>query len=115
MRNQDLCYYHQRDQQRRNIVHRGLDNRRYCFANPNSELAQGVNLEGFDDDSAAILAQLDLPPLEDATSIQVAISNLIRMVATQQISTERARTLGYFLQLAIMNQPNVKTDDLRPS
>ena len=55
---------------------------------------------------------LDLPPLEDRESIQVAISTLVTALAANRINPKRASTLLYGLQVASSNCNRL---DLRPS
>jgi hypothetical protein len=47
--------------------------------------------------------ELDLPPLEDAESIQVSISLLIAALARNRIDAKRAAVILYGLQLAATN------------
>ncbi len=51
--------------------------------------------------------ELDLPPVEDAESIQVSISLLIAALAHNRIDPKRAAILLYALQLASTNAKNI--------
>jgi hypothetical protein len=51
--------------------------------------------------------ELDLPPLEDAESIQVSISLLIAALARNRITAKRAAVLLYGLQLASTNARSI--------
>jgi hypothetical protein len=55
--------------------------------------------------------ELDLPPVEDAESIQVAISLLIAAIARNRIDAKRAAVLLYGLQLA---STNVRSINIEP-
>jgi hypothetical protein len=54
--------------------------------------------------------ELDLPPVEDAESIQVSISLLIAALAGNRIEPKRAAVLLYGLQLASTNAKSVITE-----
>jgi hypothetical protein len=54
--------------------------------------------------------ELDLPPLEDAESIQVSISLLIAALARNRIDSKRAAVLLYGLQLASTNAKAIITE-----
>ena len=47
--------------------------------------------------------QFTLPPLEDASSIQVSLTKIIRLLAAGQIETKTASVMLYTLQLATTN------------
>jgi acetyl esterase/lipase len=51
--------------------------------------------------------ELDLPPVEDAESIQVSISLLIAALARNRIDPKRATVLLYALQLASTNAKSI--------
>jgi hypothetical protein len=51
--------------------------------------------------------ELDLPPVEDAESIQVSISLLIAALARNRIDPKRAAVLLYALQLASTNAKSI--------
>lgn len=77
----DWCYYHDRLHQR----HSGY---RYTKA------TQGYLLPG---------QHIQLSPLEDRDSVQVALSQVINALATGRLETKRAMALLYGLQLASTN------------
>ena len=54
--------------------------------------------------------ELDLPPVEDAESIQVSISLLIAALARNRIDPKRAAVLLYGLQLASSNAKSIITE-----
>jgi hypothetical protein len=54
---------------------------------------------------------IELAPLEDRESVQVALSLVINALATGQLETRRATALLYGLQLASSNSANL---DLKP-
>ncbi len=51
---------------------------------------------------------LDIPPLEDANAIQIALTDLARAVADDRIDLKRAAILGYLLQTAGANLKKVQ-------
>ena len=53
---------------------------------------------------------LDLPPLEDRDSIQVALSMVITAMAQQRIDPKLATSILYGLQVASANARNLSTD-----
>lgn len=50
---------------------------------------------------------LDLPPLEDAASIQLALIEVAQALAANRIDTKRAGLLLYALQVASVNAKNL--------
>jgi hypothetical protein len=70
-----------------------------------------------------IMESLDIPALDDALSIQVALTNLIRAILYDHVSEKKAGLALYGLQLAAMNLGRVQlavadgesaTDDPKP-
>jgi hypothetical protein len=55
-----------------------------------------------------IMRSLDIPALDDASAIQVAITNTIRAVMYGHISDRKAGLALYGLQLAAMNLPKIQ-------
>ena len=55
---------------------------------------------------------IELTPLEDRESVQVALSCVINALATGQLETKRATALLYGLQLASMNAANLRNSGL---
>ncbi len=51
---------------------------------------------------------LDIPPLEDANAIQVALTDIARAVADDRIDLKHATVLGYILQTATANLKHVQ-------
>jgi len=78
MRQARFCYYHKRQHERRLALE--TDHARNT-RNP----------------------QFTLPPLEDAASIQVSLSKIMRLLAAGQIETKTASVMLYTLQLATTN------------
>ena len=78
---QNFCYYHARLYQRHAGFRHTPQTRGYLIPGQHIELA----------------------PLEDRDSIQVAISVVVNALATGQLETRRATALLYGLQLASMN------------
>lgn len=80
LRNQKLCYFHQRWHEQR------------------------VTLRGYPDEQN----QVQLPVLEDANSIQMALTQVMRLVLSQKISHKEAGLLLYALQIASANLKRTK-------
>jgi hypothetical protein len=59
--------------------------------------------------------ELELPPIEDAESIQVSISLLIAALARNRIELKRASVLLYALQLASSNARSITIEPNAPS
>ncbi len=104
--NEQLCFFHHRDSQRRSRLNNALDHKRSTLARwgtPDGLCQSPAMAKPFDDHAAALLHALDLPLLEDAFAIQVAITNVMRALATQQIDHRSAGLLLYALQIASSN------------
>jgi hypothetical protein len=118
------CYYHGGLQQRHAIRHnrRRADGRFIALPAPQPEgdairtvdygtypvdtvEAHRAAAEPYPDriDSAS----LDLPPLEDAVSIQLALIDVAQALAANRIDTKRAGLLLYALQVASTNVKNI--------
>jgi hypothetical protein len=57
---------------------------------------------------------IELSPLEDRESVQVALSLVINALATGQLETKRATALLYGLQLASINSANLNLKPYAP-
>ena len=53
---------------------------------------------------------LDLPPIEDTASIQLALIDVLQALAANQLDPKRAGLLLYGLQVASANAKNVQVD-----
>jgi hypothetical protein len=82
LRNQKLCYFHQRWHEQR-IRLRGYPNEENC---------------------------VEIPVLEDANSIQMALTQVMRLVLNDKISNKQAGLLLYALQIASANLRRTKFD-----
>jgi hypothetical protein len=80
LRNQKLCYFHERWHEQR------------------------VTLRGYPGEQN----QVQLPVLEDANSIQMALTQVMRLVLDQKISNKEAGLLLYALQIASNNLKRTK-------
>jgi hypothetical protein len=100
MKDRELCYYHGRDKTRiENFQQaRGLKSDDYMNGHP--ALQASLNPE--------IMESLDIPALDDAASIQVALTNLLRAVCYEHISEKRAGLALYALQVAVSNLSNLQ-------
>lgn len=103
IRGSEFCYAHTRDRQRARAIHIALDHRRHTYANAPSTHTDFIPLKNFDDGSAALLHSLQFPLLEDIPSVQVAITNVCRAIATQQLDVRRGGLMLYGLQMAANN------------
>jgi len=100
MKDRELCYYHGRDKTRiENFQQaRGLKSDDYMNGHP--ALQASLNPE--------IMESLDIPALDDAVSIQVALTNILRAVCYEHISEKRAGLALYALQVAVSNLSNLQ-------
>jgi hypothetical protein len=57
---------------------------------------------------------IELAPLEDRESVQIALSVVINALATGNLETRRATALLYGLQLASMNTARLQTEPYAP-
>jgi hypothetical protein len=118
------CYYHGGLQQRQTIrhSHRRADGRFIALPAPQPEGDATVDYGTYPvaqaDASLAVTGEtfnLDLPPLEDAVSIQLALIDVAQALAANRIDTKRAGLLLYALQVASANVKNmhIPTDSVR--
>lgn len=82
LRNQRLCYFHQRWHQQR------------------------ISLRAYPDEQNHV----ELPVLEDANSIQMALTHVMRLVLNEKISHKQAGLLLYALQIASANLRHTNFD-----
>ena len=85
------------------FFHKRLYARHSPFRNPPA--THGVLIPGH---------HIQLEPLEDSESVQIALSVVINALATGQLETKRATALLYGLQLASMNAVNLNFDPYAP-
>jgi hypothetical protein len=99
-----FCYYHARQVQRRRVSHAVLNQRRYAHANEKSaHFMSAREAREFDDLSAQLFRSLDIPPVEDAASYQVALNALQDAVQTQQINDRRGALLLRIIRASKQN------------
>ena len=98
LKGSDFCYFHSRDRQRLANFQQAREAKLSRFHNPAQEDAL----------NAEILESLQLPLLEDANAIQVALSNLLRAIASNHLPERRAALLLYGLQIAVSNVGNLR-------
>lgn len=102
LRNQTFCYFHRTLAERHPLPAAPDPSPAIIHpANPGRELQVAPPSTG-----------LDLPPLEDRESIQVAVSLIIGALARNTIDSARASTLLYGLQVASANAVRL---DFKPS
>jgi hypothetical protein len=90
-----LCYHHQRDAQRvRNFLQaRGIKDTEFMHAY--KHLQESFNPE--------VIESIDIPALDDAASIQVALTNLLRAICYDHITDRKAGLALFTLQQATLN------------
>ena len=98
IKNSDFCYFHTRDRQRQANLRQA---REVKLSHRHGHFTE-------DDIDAEILESLELPLLEDANAIQVALSNLLRAIASNHLEERRAALLLYGLQIAVSNVGNLR-------
>ena len=108
------CYYHGGLQHRKTIRHqsRRADGRFLALPAPQpaGDVTETIDYGPYPVAPAlatATHASLDLPPLEDAVSIQLALIDVAQALAANQIDTNRAGLLLYALQVASANVRNM--------
>ncbi|MGH9595857.1 MAG: hypothetical protein ACRD3K_03575 [Edaphobacter sp.] len=100
-----FCYFHSRLHRR----HRNLVENSSPLIETGSNPAASASgaAQTLPDYAAQDAVELDLPPVEDAESIQVALSLLIAALARNRITAKRAAVLLYGLQLASTNARSI--------
>jgi hypothetical protein len=100
-----FCYFHSRLHRR----HKNLIENSAALAvpSPNPTTSASGTPQYLPDYAAQIPIELDLPPAEDAESIQVSVSLLIAALARNRIDPKRAAVLLYGLQLASTNAKSI--------
>lgn len=89
MNGEDLCYYHLRDDENRHIAERNMELQ-----------ARMPKLRH--------IAQIEVPLLEDAATIQNVITEVIRALAQRTISRHEAALMLYGLQTASSNLRSIQ-------
>jgi hypothetical protein len=103
------CYFHtrlyQRQGQRRAArhTHRRPDGRFAALPAPEGSTTETIDYGPYPVGASAPAAPLDLPPVEDTESIQLALIDVLQALAANQIDTKRAGLLLYGLQVASSN------------
>ncbi|MBI2682307.1 MAG: hypothetical protein HYX26_03680 [Acidobacteriales bacterium] len=96
------CYFHSRAAQRRQLVLRMLDARHHHLFNQDDRKPIARD---FDDFTSKLITSLDLPEVEDMTTLNVHINAITAAFRTQQISAQAAGILlrACRLQASIMD------------
>jgi hypothetical protein len=106
VRNRALCYFHQSLTEKHNGDIPAFLNA-IAVAPPNDldpgYLRREPHIAQYYGIRPAGPADLDLPPLEDRDSIQIAVSTLCNALAQNRLDHRRAATLFYGLQIAVAN------------
>jgi hypothetical protein len=110
------CYFHARLNQRQTI-HHALRNPKGQFASKQQTIDCGTIPVGparegdrGEESTGAVSASLDLPPAEDAASIQLALIDVLQALAANRLDPKRAGLLLYGLQVASANVKNAQSD-----
>ena len=80
-----------------------LKDQSFCYFHSNTRKRPTPAKEPYDPYTEPKEAALDLPPLEDADAIQLALSDVVLALAANRIDSRRARILIYGLQVASQN------------
>jgi hypothetical protein len=100
-----FCYFHSRLHRRhKNLIE---NSSALTVPSPNPTTSASGTPQYLPDYAAQIPIELDLPPAEDAESIQVSVSLLIAALARNRIDPKRAAVLLYGLQLASTNAKSI--------
>ena len=103
MNNTRYCYYHGRAYQRHRIQNIVFDALRHDM---NNNPAKTKNSAHWDDHSAHLFSSLNLPVIEDASTLAVVYNALIQATLLQQISERRAATVHRMLRsFAVLLEP----------
>ena len=97
---QQWCYFHSRLHRRHKNL---LENAPALLENYSNPTSSATGQPQYLPDPL----ELELPPLEDAESIQVSISLLVAALARNRIDSRRAAVLLYGLQLASTNARSI--------
>jgi hypothetical protein len=100
-----FCYFHSRLHRRHKNL---LENAPALLENNSNPTSSATGQPHYQPDPL----ELELPPLEDAESIQVSISLLVAALARNRIDAKRAAVLLYGLQLA---SSNVRSITIEPA
>jgi len=111
MKGTRYCYHHARAYQRKRIHQMSLDDLRSTFASNPKSIPDSAK---YDDRSAQLFQSLDLPMIEDATSLQVFYNSLIHATLKQQIGERRAATVHRMLRSFLVLMPSLRGDRVRP-
>jgi hypothetical protein len=103
-----FCYFHSRLHRRHKELLKSSS--ALAVAHPKPTLSTPEEPQSAPDYATQNPIELDLPPVEDAESIQVSISLLIAALARNRIDPKRAAVLLYGLQLASSNAKSIITE-----
>jgi hypothetical protein len=122
MAGEKYCYFHLRDRQRHTNIRRA-HNLRVARFNAGETPSLIVPLDRslrdlresnvmFDVSAATCFGFMDLPLLEDANAIQIALTNILRALAYQQVDRRTAGVMLYSIQIACSNLHNVRPEPI---
>jgi hypothetical protein len=111
-----FCYFHARLNQRQAARHsyRAANGRFAALSSPQDSVqnTETVDYGPYPVGASAVSTlretPLDLPPVEDTESIQLALIDVLQAIAANQIDSKRAGLLLYGLQVASANVKNLR-------
>ena len=111
IKNTRYCYNHARAYQRKRVHQTCLSIMRSEYSGNPKSIPNSVK---YDDRSVNLFDSLDLPILEDASSLQIVYNALIHATLTQQISERRAATVHRMLRSFLVLLPSYYGDQIHP-
>jgi hypothetical protein len=108
LKGKKLCYHHQRTFDRQQRMDLNFAHRSSMLAHDKADLLFTKLPDGtfYDENSAELFSNLQVPDFEDACSIQVTLSMLFRAQLTGQLPRNISTPLLYNLQIAALNIKN---------
>ena len=107
VKGKDQCRFHNEDAERARVIREANVQRRCDMAKYTVGVTTLCKVPGldeiFDDTSAGLFANLKLPPIEDANSINLVINTIVRALTQQVIPPRNAALILYALQIASGN------------
>jgi|GEM_PF-6793362 len=111
IKNTRYCYNHARAYQRKRVHQTCLSIMRSEYSGNPKSIPNSVK---YDDRSVNLFDSLDLPILEDASSLQIVYNALIHATLTQQISERRAACVHRMLRSFLVLLPSYYGDQIHP-
>ncbi len=108
-RESELCYHHGEHRRRRRKIYMSMLGKAKVLEPYMSGAAAGkdpVTHRVFDGLFADLLHELALPPLDSPDEVNVALTNILQMVGTQQADPKLTRQMLYACRVAVSNHQN---------